>query len=38
VEKMVEVSKIISVEKNLTEGTVCTCKAGYYASTAGARF
>jgi hypothetical protein len=37
VEKMVEVSKIIFVEKNLTEGTVCTCKAGYYSSTAGAR-
>jgi serine/threonine protein kinase len=38
VEKMVEVPKIIFVEKNLTEGTVCTCKAGYYSSTAGARF
>ncbi len=37
VEKMVEVPKSIFVEKNLTEGTVCTCKAGYYASTAGAR-
>ena len=36
VEKMVEVPKIIFVEKNLTEGTVCTCKAGYYYSTAGA--
>ena len=38
VEKMVEVPKSIFVEKNLTEGTVCTCKAGYYSSTAGARF
>jgi hypothetical protein len=38
VEKMVEVPKIIFVEKNLTEGTVCTCKAGYYSTTAGARF
>jgi hypothetical protein len=38
VEKMVEVTKSILVEKNLTEGTVCTCKAGYYYSTAGARF
>ena len=38
VEKMVEVSKIKFVEKNLTEGTVCTCKAGFYYSTAGARF
>jgi hypothetical protein len=38
VEKMVEVLKIIFVEKNQTEGTVCTCKAGYYSSTAGARF
>jgi hypothetical protein len=37
VEKMVEVPKIIFVEKNLTEGTVCTCKAGYYSSTADAR-
>jgi len=37
VEKMVEVPKSIFVEKNLTEGTVCTCKAGYYSSTAGAR-
>jgi hypothetical protein len=38
VEKIVEVPKIILVEKNLTEGTVCKCKAGYYYSTAGARF
>ena len=38
VEKMVEVPKIIFVEKNLTEGTVCTCKAGYYYSAAGAHF
>jgi hypothetical protein len=38
VEKIVEVLKIIFVEKNLTEGTVWTCKAGYYYSTAGARF
>jgi hypothetical protein len=38
VEKMVEVPKSIFVEKNLTEGTVCTCKPGYYYSTAGARF
>jgi len=37
VEKMVEVPKSIFVEKNLTEGTVCTCKAGYYSSTTGAR-
>jgi hypothetical protein len=37
VEKMVEVPKSIFVEKNLTEGTVCTCQAGYYSSTAGAR-
>ena len=38
VEKMVEVPKSILVEKNLTEGTVCTCKAGYYYSTAGTLF
>ena len=38
VEKIVEVPKIILVEKNLTEGTVCTCKAGYYYSTAGTLF
>ena len=38
VEKMVEVLKIIFGEKNLTEGTVCTCQAGYYYSAAGARF
>jgi hypothetical protein len=38
VEKMMEVPKSILVEKNLTEGTVYTCKAGYYSSTAGARF
>jgi hypothetical protein len=38
VEKMVEVPKSILVEKNLTEGTVCTCKPGYYYSAAGARF
>jgi hypothetical protein len=38
VEKMVEVPKSIFVEKNLTEGTVCTCKPGYYYSAAGACF
>jgi hypothetical protein len=38
VNSTVEVPKSIFVEKNLTEGTVCTCKAGYYYSAAGARF
>jgi hypothetical protein len=32
------VEKSILVEKNLTEGTVCTCKPGYYYSAAGTRF